>query len=144
MNNEKTHITKTADITRAWHAIDVSGKVLGRVATEIVPLLTGKYKPNFSRSVDCGDYVVVINAEKVIVTGRKEKQKIYSHHTGHPHGFRQQTLSQVRAEHPRDIIVHAVVGMLPKNKLRPLWLKRLRVFVGTTHPYKEKFKGNVK
>lgn len=144
MNNEKTFVTKTAEVAHAWHTVDVSGKVLGRVVTSIVPLLTGKYKPIFSPSVDCGDYVVVINAEKVSVTGRKEEQKIYSHHTGYPHGFRQKNLSQTRAEHPRDIIVHAVTGMLPKNKLRPLWLKRLRVFVGTTHPYKEKFKGQSK
>jgi large subunit ribosomal protein L13 len=133
----KTTVTKASDIKRSWHLIDLDNQTLGRVSTVIAKLLMGKDKPYFTPSLDCGDYVVVINAEKVEVTGNKRDDKIYRHHTGFPGGFREYTFKQVQETDPRRIIIHSVKGMLPKNKLRDLRLKRLKVFAGETHPYEQ-------
>ena len=121
--------------------IDVKDKVLGRVSTEIAHHLMGKGKPNFVRNLDCGDYVVVVNAKEVKVTGKKEDQKNYYRHSGYPGGFRQETLKELRGRRPEQIITRAVKGMLPQNKLRDRMLKRLFVFAGEEHKYQDKFKG---
>lgn len=135
-----TYATKISDIKREWHLIDVQGRILGRVATKIAELLIGKNKPYYTSHLDCGDWVVVINAKDVKVTGKKRKQKIYYHHSGYPGGLKALTFEQIMQKDPRKIIFHAVFGMLPKNKLRKKRMKRLRVFVGEEHPYGEKTK----
>lgn len=135
-----TYATKISDIKREWHLIDVQGRILGRVATKIAELLIGKNKPYYTSHLDCGDWVVVINAKDIKVTGKKRKQKIYYHHSGYPGGLKALTFEQIMQKDPRKIIFHAVFGMLPKNKLRKKRMKRLRVFVGEEHPYGEKIK----
>lgn len=135
-----TTATKADDIRRTWHLIDLKGKTLGRVSTEIAHLLMGKSKPYFVRNLDCGDYVVVINASDIKVTGNKEEQKKYYRHSGYPGGFKVETLKELRARKPENIIKHSVKGMLPQNKLRDRMLKRLFIFAGEEHKYQDKFK----
>jgi|SRR5579859_2358968 len=135
-----TQPTKQSDIKREWHVIDIKDQTLGRSAVTIAHLLMGKKKPYFVRNLDCGDYVVVVNAKNVKVTGKKEEQKTYYRHSMYPGGFRAETLKELRQRKPEDIIIHAVKGMLPQNKLRDRMLKRLRVFAGEDHKYEDKFK----
>ena len=135
-----TTATKTTDIKRVWHLIDVKEKTLGRISSEIAQILMGKKKPYFVRNLDCGDYVVIINAKHIKVTGNKEEQKNYYRHSGYPGGFRQETLKELRERKPEEIITHAVKGMLPQNKLRDRMLRRLFVFSGEEHKYEDKFK----
>ncbi len=134
-----TKPTKLSDIKRNWHLIDVQEKTLGRAATEIAQKLMGKGKAYFVRNLDCGDYVVVINAKSVKTTGKKEEKKLYRHHSGFPHGFKQELLSDLRKRKPQDLIFHSVRGMLPQNKLRDRMLKRLFVFAQEEHNFKDKF-----
>lgn len=136
----KTRPTKKGQIKRKWHLFDVEDKILGRVATQIAFLLRGKGKPYFIPHLDCGDYVVVINAKEVKVTGKKEKQKIYTRYSGYPGGLKKETLKHLRQKSPEKIIRQAVSGMLPKNKLRKRWLARLFVSVDDKHPYGDKVK----
>jgi len=136
----KTYSTKASDIKREWYLIDASGEVLGKVATRIAGLLMGKHKPIFSRHLDTGDYVVVINAEKVRVTGDKAKQKLYYRHSGYPGGLRSESLEEMLEAHPTRIIEHAVKGMLPRNRLGASMMKRLRIFVGENHPHLSQIK----
>ena len=131
----RTYSTKASDIKREWHVIDVSGKVLGRVATQVASLLMGKHKPILHRHLDVGDFVVVINAEKVRVTGNKAKQKLYYRHSGYPGGLKSISLERMLETHPTRVIEHAVKGMLPHTRLRARMMKRLRVHVGDAHPY---------
>src|SRR5258708_2075512 len=119
-----TTSTKKMTIKRSWHHVDAKGKILGRLAAEIAMLLMGKSKFYFVRNLDCGDYVVVTNAKDVAVTGRKEDLKIYYRHSMYPGGFKAESLKELRARKPEDIIVHAVKGMIPQNKLRASMLKR--------------------
>ena len=135
MVNAKTFSQKPADVTREWFLIDASSAPLGRVATEIANYLIGKSKPTYTPHVDGGDYVVVINAEKVVVTGNKEKGKIYYRHSGFPGGIKDATLGEVREKFPERLIQDAVSGMLPKNKLAPGRMARMKVFVGETHAH---------
>ena len=135
----QTKSTKESEIRREWHLVDVKGKTLGRIATEIAAKLMGKAKNNFVRNMDCGDYVVVINAAHFVVTGRKEKEKLYGNYSGHPGGFKQKALWQVKLEKPTEPIRHAVWGMLPKNKLRARLRTRLYIYPEGEHPYKDKF-----
>ena len=135
-----TTATKASDITREWHLIDVKDKALGRIASEIAQLLLGKSKPYFVRNLDCGDYVVVVNAKEVKATGKKEEQKKYYRHSGYPGGFKIESLKELRARKPEDIITHAVKGMLPDNRLKGRMLTRLFVFAGEEHTYTDKFK----
>jgi large subunit ribosomal protein L13 len=135
----KTKPTTQKTIKRGWHHIDVNNKTLGRVSTQIALLLMGKAKPYFVRNLDCGDYVVVTNAAKVVVTGKKEEQKTYSRHSGYPGGFKSETLKQKRITNPQSIITHAVGGMLPDNRLKSRMLKRLYVYPGSDHEYQNKF-----
>lgn len=131
----KTYSTKASDIKREWHLIDASDKVLGKLATQVANLLMGKHKPMFTRHLDMGDYVVVINAEKVRVTGNKAKQKLYYRHSGYPGGFKSISLEKMLETHPARVIEHAVKGMLPQNRLRAKMMKHLRVYVGDAHPH---------
>ena len=136
----KTYSTKASDIKREWHVFDASGEVLGRLATRIAGLLMGKHKPIFSRHLDTGDYVVVINAEKISVTGNKVKQKLYYRHSGYPGGLKSISLERMMQTHPTRVIEYAVKGMLPNNRLRAKMLKRLRIYVGGAHPYQGQVK----
>lgn len=135
MVNAKTFSQKTADVTREWFIIDASSAPLGRVATTIAKYLIGKYKPTYTPHVDAGDYVVVINAEKVVVTGNKEIGKIYYRHSGFPGGITDATLKEVREKFPSRIIEEAVKGMIPRNKLAAGRLARMKVFVGEEHAH---------
>ena len=140
MNQAMTQSTKAAAIKREWHHVDLDGKVLGRIASDIAQKLMGKSKAHFVRHLDCGDYVVVTNAAKVVVTGKKTTDKVYYRHSMYPGGFRAETFKEAMIKHPRAIIIHAVKGMLPQNKLRDRMLKRLFVFDGAEHTYTDKFK----
>ncbi|OGV90435.1 50S ribosomal protein L13 [Microgenomates group bacterium RIFCSPLOWO2_01_FULL_46_13] len=135
----RTMIPKESEIKRSWHLVDIEGRVLGRAASGVALLLMGKDKPFFVPHLDCGDYVVIINASKVAVTGRKLTRKVYRHHTGYPGGFREKTLAERLKGDSRVVIMAAVAGMLPKNKLRRNRLRRLKVFSGSNHPYSDKF-----
>lgn len=135
MSDFKTFSQKTADVSRRWVVIDATDAPLGRVANTIAKYLIGKYKPTYTPHVDGGDYVVVINAEKAVVTGNKEEGKVYYRHTGFPGGIKDATLKEVRAKFPERIITDAVKGMLPKNKLSAGRMERLKVFVGPEHAH---------
>jgi large subunit ribosomal protein L13 len=136
-----TQATKAGDIKRSWHHVDVNEKTLGRIATDIAKLLMGKGKPYFVRNLDCGDYVIVTNASHVVVTGKKEGNKMYFRHSGYPGGLKAESLSELRERRPEEVIRHAVKGMLPQNRLRDKMLKRLKVYPEAEHPYSEKLKG---
>lgn len=137
----ETKSTKISEIKREWHKVDLKGQTLGRIAVEIAHKLMGKSKPYFVHHLDCGDYVVCVNAKDIKVTGSKEKTKVYFKHTLYPTGQKSEVLGDLRKRNPEEIIERAVKGMLPKNKLRALLLKRLFVFSGEDTKYKEKFKG---
>jgi len=136
----KTRVTKAKEIKREWHLINAQDQILGRMAVNIAALLMGKNKPSFVPYLDGGDYVVVINAAKVKVSGRKAENKLYYRHSGYPGGFKKVTFAQQMAKDPTQIIRHAVEGMLPKNKLRDQRLARLKVFIDEKHNYEDKFK----
>src|SRR4030042_2090481 len=128
-----TKPTKAKEIKRVWHLVDVKDQVLGRIAVRIAHRLMGKSKPYFVRNLDCGDYVVVINAKNVRVTGKKEKNKLYSRYSGYPGGLKQKPLWELRQRNPAEIIKRAVSGMLPKNKLRDRLKTRLFIFPEEDH-----------
>ena len=132
---EKTYVTKQTDVQREWYVIDAAGQTLGRLATQVANMLHGKHKPIYAPSLDIGDYVIVVNAEKVRVTGRKLDKKIYYRHTGYPGGLRQITLRDQLQKHPTRVIEHAVRGMLPKNRIGRRMLKRLKAYAGPDHPH---------
>ncbi len=134
-----TKATKVSEITRSWHLIDVKEKQLGRVATDIAKFLMGKAKPYFVRNLDCGDFVVVVNAKYVLVSGKKELQKKYYRYSGYPGGLTTETLQELRKRKPEDVVMHAVKGMLPQNRLRDKMLKRLHVFKEAEHRFADKF-----
>lgn len=131
----KTYSTKRADIERKWHLIDASDKTLGRLATRIASFLMGKHKPIFSPHLDTGDFVVVINADKVHITGNKAKQKLYYRHSGYPGGLKSISLEKMMQTNPTRVIEHAVNGMLPHTRLGASMKKRLKVYAGETHPH---------
>ena len=133
--NSKTYSQKPSEVNRRWILIDASEAPLGRVATQIATYLIGKYKPNYTPHIDGGDYVVVINAKDTVVTGNKEKGKIYYRHSGFPGGIKDARLEEVREKFPERIIEAAVKGMLPKNKLSSERMNRLRVFAGSDHTH---------
>jgi len=135
MVNAKTYSQKPSEVSRRWILIDASSAPLGRVSTQIAKYLIGKYKPTYTPHIDAGDYVVVINAEKAVVTGDKEIQKTYYRHSGFPGGIKDATLKEVREKFPERIIEASVKGMIPRNKLAAERLKRLRVFPGETHTH---------
>ena len=131
----KTYTPKPEDIQREWFVIDAKDQTLGRLATQVAVLLRGKHKPIFSPHMDVGDYVIVINADKIRVTGRKLDQKMYYRHSGYPGGLRQRTLREQLQRFPERVIEAAVRGMLPKNKLGRKMFKKLKVYAGEQHPH---------
>ncbi len=131
----KTYSTRIKDIERKWHVIDASDRTLGKLATEAAVLLMGKHKPTFSPNIDTGDNVIVINAEKVQVTGNKLKQKQYYRHSDYPGGFKSIPLEKMMQDDPARVIEHAVRGMLPHTRLGAQMRKKLRVYVGDSHPH---------
>ncbi len=131
----KTYSPKAADVVRSWHVIDASGQTLGRLASEIAQLLKGKHKPYYAPHMDVGDFVVVINAEKVRVTGDKLESKMYYRHSGYPGGLRAVKLSKQLETFPGRVVEHAVRGMLPHNALGRAMYKKLKVYAGPTHPH---------
>ncbi|MGH7240137.1 MAG: 50S ribosomal protein L13 [Candidatus Saccharimonadales bacterium] len=131
----KTYSAKPADVTRGWYVIDASDAPLGRVATQVASLLMGKGKPQFTKHIDCGDFVIVINAANAVVTGNKLEGKNYYRHSGYPGGLSQTPLGKKLEDDPTSVITHAVRGMLPVNKLRPQRLERLKVYGGAEHQH---------
>ncbi|MFA5635316.1 MAG: 50S ribosomal protein L13 [Anaerovoracaceae bacterium] len=131
----KSFVAKPHEVERDWYVIDAEGKTLGRLATEAASILRGKKKPIFTPHVDTGDYVIVINAEKVHVTGNKRKDKVYRHHTGYPGGLREITFEKLQAKKPEEIIRHAIKGMLPDGKLGRQVYKKLKVYAGPEHKH---------
>lgn len=129
----KTFSAKPAEVTRQWFVVDAEGKPLGRLASEIARRLRGKHKPEYTPHVDTGDFIVVVNAEKVAVTGRKETDKTYYHHTGYIGNLKSITLDKLRAQHPERIIEQAVKGMMPRNPLGRDMLRKLKVYAGDAH-----------
>ena len=131
----KTFLAKKGEIERKWWLVDADGQTLGRLATGIASLLRGKTKPEFTPNVDTGDFVIVVNAEKIKLTGKKELQKVYQRHSGTPGGFRTETVQQVRQKRPIKIIENAVRGMLPHNTLGEKQFTKLKVYPGGNHPH---------
>ena len=131
----RTYVTKPAEIERSWYVVDAEGQTLGRLATKLATVLRGKHKPTYSPSVDAGDYVVVVNAEKIHVTGRRLDQKKYYRHSGYMGGLTEITLRQQLEDNPDRVITAAVKGMLPKNKLGRKMIKKMKVYAGPDHPH---------
>lgn len=136
----KTYQPKGKDIKRDWHLVDAQNEILGRTATKIATFLVGKHKPTYSTQTDSGDFVVVLNAENIKVTGKKSEQKVYRGHSGYPKGFKEISFSKMSKENPERIIEHAVSGMIPDNRLKSPRMARLKVVVGDKNPYEAKFK----
>jgi len=136
---KKSYVQKPAELIRDWHLIDLNGQTLGRVATTIAKLLIGKHRPFYTPHVDCGDFVVVINADKLVLTGDKMLSKIYPRHSGHPGGFKAPTIAAIMKKDPSFVVRAAVKGMLPKNKLASLRLRRLKIYSGSVHPHTNHF-----
>ncbi len=132
----KTYYTPVEDIDRKWLVVDADGKVLGRIATEIARRLRGKHKPTFCNFQDNGDFVIVINAERIHLTGKKWDDKIYYRHSGYMGSIKSRTAREILEKTPEDLIMMAVKGMLPKNKLGRAQLKKLKVYAGADHPHK--------
>jgi|TARA_B110000261_G_C13091045_1_gene359901 large subunit ribosomal protein L13 len=131
----KTVSARKETATHKWYVVDASGKTLGRLCTEIANRLRGKHKPEFTPHVDTGDYVVVVNAEKIVVTGKKATDKLYHHHTGYPGGIKSISFDKLLVKSPEMIIEKAVKGMMPKNKLSRAMLSKLKVYAGNEHPH---------
>lgn len=131
----KTYSTKSSDLKPQWHVIDASGKTLGRLATEVATLLMGKHKPIYAPNLDTGDFVVVINAAKVAVSGKKAEQKTYYRHSNYPGGLKSVSLARMMETYPTRVIESAVKGMIPHNRLGRDMMRRLKVYTGDTHPH---------
>lgn len=131
----KTYYTPVDQIERKWFVVDADGKILGRIATEIADRLRGKHKPTFCNFQDNGDFVIVINAERIHLTGTKWDDKIYWRHSGYPGGIKSRTAKEVREKSPEDLIKMAVKGMLPHNKIGAAQLKKLKIYAGAEHPH---------
>ncbi len=131
----KTYSAKPSEIEREWHVFDASDEILGRLATQVASLLMGKHKPMFSPNLDTGDFVVIINAEKIRITGNKAKQKLYYRHSGYPGGLKSISFEKLMQTNPARVIEHAVKGMLPHNRLGAKMVKKLKVYTGDTHPH---------
>ena len=131
----KSYIAKPQEVERQWYVLDAEGKTLGRLASEAASILRGKKKPIYTPHVDCGDYVIIINAEKIEVTGKKRKEKIYKRHTGYPGGLKEITFEKLLEKKPEEILRHAVKGMLPKGPLGRDMAKKLKVYAGPEHKH---------
>ena len=132
---EKTFVTKAQDVQQEWYVVDATGQTLGRLASKIARIVRGKHKPTYSPAVDVGDYVIVVNAEKIHVTGGKLDKKIYYRHSGYPGGLKEITLRDQLEKHPARVIKYAVRGMLPRNRLGRRMFKKLKVYAGESHPH---------
>ena len=135
----KTFQPTQKEIVRKWHLVNAKDEVLGRIASKIAGFLMGKNKATYSAHMDSGDFVVVTNSEKVVLTGKKREQKVYRGHSGYPGGFKEVTFEKMSKEHPERIIQHAVSGMLPDNRLKQDRMARLKVFKGEQHSYEDRF-----
>jgi large subunit ribosomal protein L13 len=131
----KTYSPKLAEIEHRWYVVDAAGIPLGRLSTVVARLLTGKHKPTYATHIDTGDFVIVLNAEQAVLTGKKEEQKIYHRHTGFPGGLKSESAGKLRQRRPTQLVEKAVWGMLPKNKLGRQQLKKLKVYAGGEHPH---------
>jgi large subunit ribosomal protein L13 len=131
----KTYVTKAGDVDQKWYVVDAEGQTLGRLSTQIATILRGKHKPIFNPALDCGDYVVVVNAEKIQVTGRRMDQKMYYRHSGYHGGLTEISLRDQLKKYPNRVIEAAVKGMLPKNRLGRKMIKKLKVYAGPEHPH---------
>lgn len=136
---KKSFMIKTAAVKRQWHLIDLEGKTLGRVASEMARILMGKHRAEYTPHIDSGDYIVAINAAKVVLTGNKMQAKVYNTHSGIPGGFKSTTAERLMDKDPKKVIEHAVRGMLPKNKLQTPRLRRLKVYPEAEHPHMNHF-----
>ena len=135
MNVNKTYSPKPSEIERQWYVVDATDLPLGRLASELAQILRGKHKPIYSPHLDCGDFVIVVNADKVAVTSGKSKKKIYYRHSGYPGGIKAETFESLRDRRPEAIVERAVRGMLPKNRLGRKMIKKLKVYAGPDHPH---------
>lgn len=131
----KTVFAKKEDVQRKWYVVDAEGKVLGRLATRVASILRGKHLPTYTPHVDTGDHVIIINADKVILTGKKLEGKVYFHHTGYIGGIKSITARKLMEKKPTEVVYHAVKGMLPKNSLGRQMIKKLKVYSGSAHPH---------
>mgnify|MGYP001661421523 FL=1 len=131
----KSYMAKADEVERKWYVIDAEGKVLGRLASEVASILRGKKKPIFTPHVDCGDFVIIINADKAVLTGNKLNQKIHAYHTGYPGGRKEIVYAEMMEKRPEKVIELAVKGMLPKNRLGRKMIKKLKVYAGNEHPH---------
>jgi large subunit ribosomal protein L13 len=131
----KTYLPKQGEIEKRWHLIDANGQVLGRVAVEAAKLLRGKHKPQFTPHLDCGDHVIIVNAAKAVVTGAKEREKVYYRHSGYPGGLKDTTYGDMLAKHPTRPMTIAVKGMLPHNSLGRKLMTNIRIYAGPDHPH---------
>ena len=131
----KTQSVNKESVLHDWYLVDADGKTLGRLSTQIANRLRGKHKPEFTPHVDTGDYIVVVNADKIRVTGKKETDKLYYHHTGFPGGIKSMALGKMREKSPEKILENAIKGMMPKNRLGRAMLSKLKVYAGSSHPH---------
>jgi large subunit ribosomal protein L13 len=131
----KTYVATPASRERNWLVVDASGKTLGRLATQVADALRGKRKPDYTPHLDVGDFVIVVNAERISVTGRKREQKLYYRHSGYPGGLRSRTLAEMLERRPEEVVRRAVKGMLPRNRLGRAQLRKLKVYAGPDHPH---------
>jgi len=139
----KSYIPKVAEIRKQWHVIDAADQVLGRLATRAATLITGKNKPHYTPFLDTGDYVIIINAGRVRLTGNKLAEKTYRHHTGYPGGLKEVSAGDLLAKNPEKLVREAVIGMLPKSKLGRSLRKKLRVYRGVEHPHQAQQPDNI-
>ncbi|QQS38942.1 50S ribosomal protein L13 [Candidatus Woesebacteria bacterium] len=139
---KKTYQPKEKEIVRNWHVVDAKGEVLGRMSTKIAKFLMGKHKVKYAPHLDMGDYVVVINAAELVVTGGKTDKKVYYKHSGFPGGFKEIAFKKLFSDSPAKVVEHAVSGMLPKNRLHKARLRRMKVYSGEKHPYEDKIKAS--
>ena len=135
MDTTKSYMPSGASIERKWYVVDAEGQTLGRLASAVASILRGKNKPTFTPFIDTGDYVIIVNAEKVKVTGKKAEKKIYKHHSGYPGGLKEITFEKLQAKDPEEIIRHAVKGMMPKGPLGRQMYKKLKVYAGPDHKH---------
>jgi large subunit ribosomal protein L13 len=131
----KSYMARPLEVERKWYVVDAEGQTLGRLATEVARILRGKNKPQYTPHVDTGDFVVVVNAEKVVVTGRKAEQKVYRRHSGYPGGLKTTTYEQMLERRPTEILRRAVKGMMPKTRLARQQLRKLKIYAGSEHPH---------
>lgn len=130
-----TYFPKAGEIQKKWYVVDAEGQILGRLATFLAKVLMGKTKPVYTAHQDVGDFVVVLNADKIVLSGKKKTQKVYRHHSGYPGGLKVVSLVELQKRAPERVLQEAVSGMLPKNKLREVYLKKLKVYSGNEHPH---------